>query len=117
MQGNYFYRIIDQFIDQTGAGTESIYGSDFKDDPGGLELKHDRGGLLSMANNGPDTNGSDFSIVVHPSPHLNGAYVIFGEMVSGWNVAVAINILSIGKPDHTAGPEVQAKIVNSGQLR
>ena len=61
-----------QFIDQSGAGTESVFGGAFKDDPGGLELKHDRGGLLSMANTGPDSNTSHFSIVVAPAPHLNG---------------------------------------------
>ena len=117
MQGAYFYRIIDQFIDQTGAGTESIYGGVFKDDPGGLALKHNRKGLLSAANLGPDTNGSHFSIVVAPAPHLNGHYTIFGELVSGWEVAAKINALSKGKPDNTAGSEEQAMIVNSGQIR
>ena len=80
MQGQAFYRIIDQFIDQSGAWTESIYGGHFKDDPGGLALRHDRPGLLSMANTGPDTNGSHFSIVVSPARHLDGKYTIFGEV-------------------------------------
>lgn len=117
MQGASFYRIIDKFIDQTGTGTDSIYGGTFKDDVGGLALKHDRGGLLSMANNGPDDNQSDFSIVVAPAPHLNGKYVIFGELVSGWDVAMAVNALAEGKPDNTASFEVQAKITDSGQIR
>jgi peptidyl-prolyl isomerase D len=82
MQGQPFYRIIDQFIDQSGAWTESIYGGQFKDDPGGLALRHDRPGLLSMANTGPDTNGSHFSIVVSPARHLDGKYTIFGEVCS-----------------------------------
>jgi peptidyl-prolyl isomerase D len=59
-KGKHFYRIIDQFIDQAGAGTDSVFGGRFKDDPGGLKLKHDRKGLLSMANSGPDTNTSHF---------------------------------------------------------
>ena len=49
-KGRSFYRIIDSFIDQTGANTESIYGGKFDDDAGGLKLKHTRAGLLSMAN-------------------------------------------------------------------
>ena len=82
-KGNRFYRIIDRFIDQTGAGTDSVFGGLFKDDAGGLQLKHYRPGLLSMANMGRDTNGSHFSIVVAPAPHLDGAYTIFGEVLEG----------------------------------
>eukprot|EP00798_Chlamydomonas_sp_ICE-L_P022017 gene22017-29076_t len=48
-QGSTFYRIIDRFMDQSGANTESVYGGTFVDDAGGLALKHDRKGLLSMA--------------------------------------------------------------------
>lgn len=70
LKGAYFYRIVDQFIDQTGAGTESALGGRFKDDPGGLRLKHDRKGLLSCANLGPDTTTSHFSIMYGPAPHL-----------------------------------------------
>ena len=70
VQGAFFYRIIDQFIDQSGANTESVFGGQFADDPGGLALKHDRRGLLSMANMGPDTNTSHFSIMIAPAPHL-----------------------------------------------
>ena len=50
MQGAYFYRIIHGFIDQAGIDVESAFGGEFNDDRGGLELKHDRKGLLSMAN-------------------------------------------------------------------
>ena len=116
VQGAYFYRIIDRFIDQTGAGTDSVYGGFFKDDAGGLALKHDRPGLLSMANRGPDTNGSHFSILVAAAPHLDGKYTIFGELVSGWHVAEAINALARGKPDNTAGEAEGAQITDSGQL-
>lgn len=64
VQGKFFYRIIDRFIDQTGAEVESIFGGPFKDDPGGLQLKHDRPGLMSCANLGPDTTTSHFSTMV-----------------------------------------------------
>ncbi|QDZ18966.1 cyclophilin-type peptidyl-prolyl cis-trans isomerase [Chloropicon primus] len=113
-KGRSFYRIIDQFIDQTGAGTESIYGGKFKDDPGGLKLKHTRSGLLSMANYGPDTNTSHFSILMAPAPHLDGHYVVFGEVVRGMDIAREINSHAKGKKDNTAGAEVQAKIVDAG---
>eukprot|EP00899_Mesostigma_viride_P006836 jgi/Mesvir1/16153/Mv08424-RA.1 len=115
-KGARFYRIIDRFIDQTGAPTGSIYGKAFDDDPGGLKLKHDRPGLLSMANIGPNTNGAHFSIVVAPAPHLDGHYTIFGELVSGMDVAYKINALAKGKPQNTAGIEEDAWITDSGQL-
>mmetsp|Transcript_31020 Transcript_31020/g.68824 ORF Transcript_31020/g.68824 Transcript_31020/m.68824 type:complete len:370 (-) Transcript_31020:184-1293(-) len=116
-KGNSFYRIIDRFIDQAGAWTDSVYGGTFKDDEGGLKLKHDRKGLLSMANAGPDTNDSHFSILMGPAPHLDGHYTIFGEVVSGFEVALKVNALSKGKPENTAGTEVNAVIVDSGQIR
>ena len=79
--GMRFYRILDQFIDQAGAGGGSIWGGAFDDDPAGLALRHERPGLLSAANAGPDTNSGHFSIVVAPAPHLDGSYTIFGEVV------------------------------------
>ena len=57
-------------VNQAGAMTESVYGGYFKDDEGGLALKHNRKGLISMANIGEDTNSSHFSIIMSPSPHL-----------------------------------------------
>lgn len=115
-KGRAFYRIIDRFIDQTGASTESIYGGSFKDDPGGLALKHDRKGLLSMANAGPDSNTSHFSILLGPAPHLDGKYVIFGEIVSGIEVARRINSLARGRAGNTAGADAQAIIIDSGEI-
>ena len=92
-KGMNFYRIIDMFIDQSGAGQGSIWGGSFDDDPGGLALRHERPGLLSAANMGPDTNSGHFSIVVAPAPHLDGGYTIFGEVTSGMDVVMAINKL------------------------
>lgn len=89
----------------------------FDDDPAGLALKHDRFGLLSMANTGPNTNSAHFSILISPAPHLDGLYTIFGELVTGEHVAMAINAVSRGKPQNTAGPEEEVLIVDSGQVR
>ena len=113
-----FYRIIDGFIDQAGINTGSaINGGAFRDDPGGLELRHDRAGLLSSANTGPDTNTAHFSIMMGPAPHLDGSYTIFGQVVSGFSTIESINALSHGKPDNTATAEDGAKIASCGQLR
>ncbi|CAI5983325.1 unnamed protein product [Closterium sp. NIES-64] len=81
-KGAEFYRVIDRFICQTGINTESIYGGSFKDDPLALLLKHNKKGLLSAANVGPDTTTTHFSIVVAPAPHLDGHYPIFGQVAS-----------------------------------
>jgi peptidyl-prolyl isomerase D len=116
-KGAPFYRIIDQFIDQSGVATESSYGGQFKDDPGGLKLKHEHKGLLSMANMGPDTNTNHFSIMMNPAPHLDGHYTIFGQAVSGFDVIDAINALSKDKPDRTATAEDGAVIKDCGEIR
>lgn len=116
-KGASFYRIIDQFIDQTGVNVESIYGGQFQDDPGGLKLKHQHKGVLSMANMGPDTNTNHFSIMINPAPHLDGHYTIFGQAVSGFDVIDAINALAVGKPDNTATAADGAVIKDCGQLR
>eukprot|EP00201_Polytomella_parva_P024185 CAMPEP_0175043418 /NCGR_PEP_ID=MMETSP0052_2-20121109/3178_1 /TAXON_ID=51329 ORGANISM="Polytomella parva, Strain SAG 63-3" /NCGR_SAMPLE_ID=MMETSP0052_2 /ASSEMBLY_ACC=CAM_ASM_000194 /LENGTH=490 /DNA_ID=CAMNT_0016306479 /DNA_START=707 /DNA_END=2179 /DNA_ORIENTATION=+ len=117
LKGAYYYRIIDQFIDQTGVSTDSPLGGLFLDDAGGLALQHDRPGLLSMANIGPNTNGAHFSTVVAPAPHLNGHYVVFGEVVSGFNVALEVNKLSKGLPNNELLNSKRAQIINCGVLR
>lgn len=116
-QGASFYRIIDAFIDQSGINTESVFGGQFRDDAGGLALHHTRKGLLSMANMGPNTNTAHFSIMMGPAPHLDGSYTIFGQVVAGLEVVDAINALSKGQPENTAGPDAGAVIVDAGELR
>lgn len=109
-----FYRIIDMFIDQAGshASGGSIWGGSFDDDPGGLKLKHSRAGLLSAANSGPDTNSGHFSIVVSPAPHLDTGYTIFGEVVSGMDVVMAINKLDKKRPGGSATVEAAGCLAN-----
>lgn len=111
-EGAVFYRILDQFIDQTGVNVPSIYGGAYDDDPGGLALTHARPGLLSMANGGPNTNTNHFSILLAPAPHLDGKYTIFGEVVRG--MAVVRDINALATPSGT--PKGRAVIVKAGEI-
>lgn len=117
-KGAPFYRIIDGFIDQAGINTPSALNhGQFDDDEGGLRLKHEYKGLLSMANMGPNTNTAHFSIMINPAPHLDGQYTIFGQVVSGFEVVDEINALARGKEENTATAEAGAIIADCGELR
>lgn len=98
------------FDRRNGTGGRSIYGGKFADE--NFTLKHDRPGLLSMANAGPNTNGSQFFITFVKCPWLDGKHVVFGAVTEGMDVVKKIE----AKGSNSGAPAAQVEIAECGQL-
>ncbi|KDR77002.1 hypothetical protein GALMADRAFT_246185 [Galerina marginata CBS 339.88] len=99
------------FTAGNGTGGESIYGEKFEDE--GFPVKHTKPFLLSMANAGPNTNGSQFFITVAPTAHLDGKHVVFGEVIKGKSLVRKIEDYPTASGDVPTDPIV---IANCGEL-
>ncbi|GJS99376.1 peptidyl-prolyl cis-trans isomerase CYP40-like protein [Tanacetum coccineum] len=118
LKGSCFHRVIKGFMIQggdisarNGTGGESIYGLKFDDE--NFEVEHERKGMLSMANSGPNTNGSQFFITTTRTPHLNRKHVVFGKVIKGMGVVRSVEHTITGENDL---PTLDVIIEDCGEL-
>lgn len=116
-KGSNFHRIIKGFMAQggdfskgDGTGGESIYGGKFADE--NFKLEHTGPGFLSMANCGPNTNGSQFFITFKRTPHLDGKHIVFGKVVRGLDIVKKME--HVGTSD--GKPTKQVKVADCGEV-
>ena len=117
-KGSCFHRIIKGFMAQggdftrgNGTGGESIYGEKFADE--NFVRRHTKAGLLSSANAGPNTNGSQFFVTFRDTPHLDGRHVVFGELVEGMAV---LKLLESVATDRTDKPRMEVCVADCGEV-